>query len=108
MNDLPEEINAKLDDQTDRDLAKRISFGFGVKEWLKSEFAHYICERDEQEREGLILELIACDTGTPEGIAENRKLRFRIGIIDHWQERLAEAVQEGEAAEKEFRARNEQ
>lgn len=107
MNDLPPEIDAKIDDQHDRDLAKKISFGYGVTEWLKSEFAHYICGRDEQERETLVKELLECDVDASGGLQENRRIRARIATIDHWQDRLAEAVTEGEAAEKEFTARNE-
>lgn len=107
MNDLPPEIDAKLDDQYDRDLARKISFGFGVKDFLKSEFGRQIAQRDEAERVTLVEELAITDADTTDGLKRNRELRARIATIDHWQDHLAEYIGEGEVAEKEFTARNE-
>jgi len=102
---LPPELDAKLEGQDTKDLANRAALGFDVQNFLRTTMGREICRRAEEERVTYVDRLIACNVDSPDGVAENKRLRFLIAVIDYWQEGLASLVNEGHVAEKELRER---
>lgn len=104
MSDLPPEVDRKLADQASKDLAQRAALGMDVQNWLRSSIGRTVCERAEERREGLVNQLITCETRSEAGRARNAQLRFEIAVVDFWQNELASLVGEGQIAERELTA----
>lgn len=87
----------ELDQEVELNHIKRaIGFGFDVEAFLKSDIGVYLCERAEGERSGALEQL---STVSPTDEKKIRALQQQIAVVDSWQRWLAEAVNEGVAAQ---------
>lgn len=87
-------------DEVERgELIRRIELGLDVEKALSTPIARYLCIRAEKHRQANLECLAELDSGTEEGRAAIRRAQLEIAAVDRWQEWLAEAVQEGNAAQ---------
>jgi hypothetical protein len=77
-------------------IKRTIGFGFDVEAFLKSDIGVYLSERAESERQGALEQLALVDADDTKKI---RALQQQIAVVDSWQQWLAEAVNEGIAAQ---------
>lgn len=87
-------------DEVERgELIRRIELGLDVEKALSTPIARYLCRRAEQHRQAALESLAGMDPEMAEGRTMIRRAQTEIAAMDRWQEWLAEAVQEGNAAQ---------
>lgn len=101
------DIEAKLHHDGERALVRRVALGYDAQTFLGSDIGRELCRRAEEDRVHYVEELIATTIDTEVGQTRNRELRFKIAVIDHWQDGLASLINEGTVAEAEFIAQRE-
>jgi hypothetical protein len=107
MNELEQdtafvaELNRKAREEA-RELEKRIDFGLQVRAFLDSEIGQRLLADAEAERKELVEAYLTLDPDDHTRDASRREIRFKIGVLDHWQSAFARYINEGEAAEAQY------
>lgn len=86
-------------DEDTRQWHKTIDFGMGVEAFLKSEVGQYLIKRAEDQVEESVEELKNVDPTKPDDI---RRIQHDIRVAESIQYWLAEAIQAGINAQREY------
>ena len=85
------------DSNRGQELRAAIDLGLRVQEFNDSQLGQRLIRDSEAERLSLMEDLVKCDEGD-----DARKIRQRIGVLDHWQNLFAAYIEAGKKAEVEF------
>lgn len=80
-------------------LLQAIDLGFTAEAFIAGPIGTYLVLRSERERMGLLERLATVDPVDPNKIAA---LQRQIGVLDCWQQWIADAVTEGRQAQQEL------
>jgi hypothetical protein len=81
----------------ERELLQKISLGMDMEAFAQSAAGRHLIERSEQERVAALESFKDADPENPKAI---RTLQFKVAVIDTLQQWIADAIQEGENAER--------
>lgn len=99
MSDLPEEVCREEDQRDTHKLRNAIAFGFDVENWVRGPIGRYCAEKAEREERAFLEQLAVVDA---DDVKEIRRLQMEIALRKVWQAWLAEAINEGLTAQREF------
>jgi hypothetical protein len=99
---LPAEIDSRLEEEQDKNLARKVAFGQDAENFLRSPLGRHLCLRAERERVDHLEALARVALTTERGREDAIGHQFHIAVLDKWQEWIADVIQEGVTAEKEF------
>lgn len=82
-----------------QELQTAIATGFTVESFITGPVGQYLVARAEAERQMLLESFVAVDPTDTKAIAQ---MQARIGILDCWQQWVADAITEGIQAQQQF------
>ena len=86
-------------DPTSQELLKTVDFGFQVQAFLESELGRYLTARAEADVTEALHQLKNVDSENPKAI---RALQTKVAVAENVLYWLAEAIQSGQAAERQL------
>lgn len=105
---LPPEIDAKVEDQRDKDLLRIVALGEDFERFIKSHLGRHLIACAERDRQAALERLANTSLLSPAGIVQAQECQLEVMVVDRWQQWCAEAIQAGTVAEAEFIGRNSQ
>lgn len=91
-------MEKRQDDAVD-DLTETALLGLRAEEFIRSPIGAYLVKRAEEERSALLEEFV---TANPHAHEHIRLIQHRIGVLDCWQQWVADAIQDGDRARGEL------
>ena len=80
-------------------MLQAIDLGFTVEAFIAGPVGSYLVLRSERERMNLLERLATVDPSSPQAISAVQR---QIGVLDCWQQWIADAITEGRQAQQEL------
>lgn len=97
MSDQLDQEQTKGQSEESRDIMRRITLGLDMQQMLRSNVGRHLITRAEEERAATLEKFKSVDPENPKAI---RNLQCELAVIDKLQQWMADAVADGDQAEK--------